>query len=196
MPMTAGSGPSGDWTSDRRSHGAPLVSLTLLLGGTRSGKSSLAVRRAQASGRAVVFVATGEAGDEEMAARIARHRAERPADWSTVEAPVALEDALAGVDGEVCVVVDCLSLWVANLMGRGDGEEAVVTAAQRAASACAARWGPTLAVSNEVGMGVVPDTPLGRDFRDLLGRVNAEWAARADEALLVVAGRTLALDAL
>ena len=170
--------------------------LTLLLGGARSGKSSLAVRRAQASGRAVVFVATGEAGDEEMAVRIARHRAERPADWSTVEVPVALEDALADVHGEACVVVDCLSLWVANQMGRGDGEEAVVAAAQRVASACAARGAPTLAVSNEVGMGIVPDTPLGRAYRDLLGRVNAVGAARADEALLVVAGRALALDAL
>jgi len=172
------------------------VSLTLLLGGARSGKSSLALRRAQDSGRAVVFVATGEAGDEEMAARIARHRAERPSDWSTVEVPLALGDALAGVHGEACVIVDCLSLWVANLMGRGDGEEAVVAAAERAASACAARRAPTLAVSNEVGMGVVPDTSLGRAYRDLLGRVNAVWAARADEALLVVAGRALALHAL
>jgi len=172
------------------------VPLTLLLGGARSGKSSLALRRAQVSGRMVVFVATGEAGDEEMAARIARHRAERPAGWSTVEVPLELEDALADVDGEACVVVDCLSLWVANLMGRGDAEEAVVAAAQRAASGCAARGAPTLAVSNEVGMGVVPDTSLGRAYRDLLGRVNAVWAARADEALLVVAGRALALDAL
>lgn len=172
------------------------MSLTLLLGGARSGKSSLAVRRAQASGRAVVFVATGEAGDAEMATRIARHRAERPAGWHTAEVPVALGEALAAVDGDACVVVDCLSLWVANLMGRGDGEEAVVGAAQEAASTCAARRAPTLAVSNEVGMGVVPDTPLGRAYRDVLGRVNAVWAACADEALLVVAGRALTLDAL
>jgi adenosylcobinamide kinase/adenosylcobinamide-phosphate guanylyltransferase len=171
------------------------MGLTLLLGGARSGKSALAVRRAPSSGAPVLFIATAEALDDEMASRIARHRAERDAGWTTIEAPLDPAAALAEAPPQACVVLDCLSLWVANLVQRGLAEEEVVRRAADAAALAAARQGPTIAVSNEVGMGVVPEFELGRRYRDVLGRVNAVWAEQADEALLVVAGRTLALEA-
>jgi len=168
--------------------------LTLLLGGARSGKSTLALHRASRSGAPVVFVATGEAGDDEMAARIARHRAERPAQWTTVEEPVGLAGALTACPAEACVIVDCLSLWVANAMGRDVDDGEIERLAGEAAALAAGRRAATIAVSNEVGMGVVPYHPLGRRYRDALGRVNALWAAAANEALLVVAGRVLRLE--
>lgn len=171
------------------------MGLTVLLGGARSGKSALALRRAAASGAPVVFVATAEAGDEEMARRIDRHRAERDPGWTTVEAPLDLAGALATTPPAACAIVDCISLWVANLLQQGLGEAELVEWAEEAIALATGRPGPTIAVSNEVGMGVVPEYELGRRYRDVLGRVNAAWAARADEALLVVAGRTLVLGA-
>lgn len=168
--------------------------LTFLLGGARSGKSSLAVRLAAESGRKVVVLATAQAReDAELAARIARHRLERPPAWSTVEEPLDLVGALRGARDESFVVVDCLTLWVANALEAGWDDEAVERAAAEAAGLAAARPGPTVVVSNEVGMGIVPVSALGRSFRDLLGRVNAVFAAEADRACLVVAGRTLEL---
>ena len=158
------------------------MTLVVYVGGARSGKSRLAVERARGAGAPVVFVATGEAGDDEMADRIARHRAERPAGWQTVEEPLELARALRDAPHGATVLVDCLSLWVAN-GGRGDD-------ALRAATARAAL---TIAVTNEVGMGIVPDNALARAYRDDLGRINAAWAAAADEAYFVVAGRTLRL---
>jgi adenosyl cobinamide kinase/adenosyl cobinamide phosphate guanylyltransferase len=128
-----------------------------------------------------------------MAARIRRHRAERAAAWTTIEEPRSLRDALAGVPADAFVVVDCLSLWVSNLIGAG-GEDAEIEAEAAAAAAVAAgRVAPTAAVSNEVGLGVVPATPLGRRYRDVLGHVNAVWAAAAERSFLVVAGQVLAL---
>jgi adenosylcobinamide kinase/adenosylcobinamide-phosphate guanylyltransferase len=169
------------------------VSLVLLLGGARSGKSSLAVDLAGRWNGPVTVLATGEAGDEEMAERIRRHRVERPSGWSTVEEPLALGDALARVEAEAAVVVECLSLWVANLLARGDSEAAVEEEARTVAGMAASRDSLTVAVSNEVGLGIVPATPLGRRYRDLLGRVNSLWAEAADEVALVVAGRPLRL---
>jgi adenosylcobinamide kinase/adenosylcobinamide-phosphate guanylyltransferase len=169
------------------------MALTLLLGGARSGKSGLALRRARAAGGQLVFVATAEARDEEMAARIARHRAERDPAWSTVEAPLELGAALVAAPRDACVVIDCLTLWVANLLDRGADDAAVLASASAAARGAADRPGPTIAITNEVGLGVVPAHPLGRRYRDLLGTVNVAWAELATEALLVVAGRTLAL---
>jgi adenosyl cobinamide kinase/adenosyl cobinamide phosphate guanylyltransferase len=162
--------------------------LTFLLGGARSGKSALALELAARAGGPVTFIATATAGDEEMAARIAAHRAGRPGAWTTVEEPLRLHEALQVAKGTV--VVDCLSLWVANLLEAGarDIEEQSV-----AAASVAARRGRTIAVSNEVGLGVVPATPLGRRYRDVLGRVNAAWAEAAEATLLVVAGRALPL---
>lgn len=170
------------------------MALTVLLGGARSGKSALAVRRASALSTPVVFVATAEALDDEMTARIERHRAERPAGWSTIEAPVDLAAALRQVPADACAVVDCLSLWVANLTQLGRDEDELVELVSEAAELATVRPGPTIAVSNEVGMGVVPEYELGRRYRDVLGRVNAIWAKRAAEAFLVVAGRSLALE--
>ena len=158
------------------------MTLVLLLGGARSGKSRLAVERADAHGAPVTFIATGQAGDEEMAERIEQHKAERPASWTTVEEPLELERALRAVPARDTAVVDCLSLWVAN-GGRDDG-------AVRAASE---REGLTIVVTNEVGLGIVPDNALARRYRDDLGRMNALWADAADEVYLVVAGKRLTL---
>lgn len=169
------------------------MALTLFTGGARSGKSARALGRGRAFGGPVVFVATAEARDAEMAERIDRHRAERSASWTTVEEPVELASALAAADPDALVIVDCLSLWVANLLERGEGERSVAALSDEAALLAAARPAPTVAVTNEVGMGVVPAYELGRRYRDVLGRVNAGWAAAAAEAFLVVAGRTLSL---
>lgn len=166
--------------------------LTVLIGGARSGKSSLALRLAADSGE-VVFIATAEARDEEMAERIERHRRERPSGWRVVEEPVALRGAVEAAPPTACVVVDCLSLWVSNLVDAGWADDAVEAESEKTARAAADRPGPTVVVSNEVGLGVVPATPLGRRYRDLLGHVNAIFAAAAAEALFVVAGRTLLL---
>ena len=165
------------------------MTLVVLLGGARSGKSRLAVDRAEREGAPVVFVATGEAGDEEMAERIERHRRERPDGWSTVEEPLELDRALAAVPAGATAVVDCLSLWVANALDSRPVEELAASAARTAS----ARDGLTIAVSNEVGLGIVPANPLARRYRDVLGRVNAIWAEAADEAYLVVAGKTTVL---
>jgi adenosyl cobinamide kinase/adenosyl cobinamide phosphate guanylyltransferase len=168
------------------------MALILLVGGARSGKSALAVNLASISGRPVTFVATAEARDPEMAERIARHRAARPKGWRTVEEPVDLRAAVVQAEG--CLVVDCLSLWVANLLDRGWSEDAIEDEAGAVATLAAARVPLTVAVTNEVGLGIVPSTPLGRSYRDLLGRVNAAWVASAAEAAFVVAGRLLPLS--
>lgn len=169
------------------------MSLLLLLGGARSGKSDLAVRLAGARAAPVVLVATAEAHDADMAGRIARHRVERPTHWSTLEEPRDLTGALASRPVEETVIVDCLTLWVSNLLLGGAEETSVLASAAQAAALARSRAGLTIAVSNEVGMGVVPDTPLGRRYRDLLGRVNVTWAGAADRACLLVAGRLLEL---
>jgi adenosyl cobinamide kinase/adenosyl cobinamide phosphate guanylyltransferase len=166
------------------------VSLVVLLGGARSGKSALAVRLA---GEAATLIATATAGDAEMEERIRRHRAERPAAWTTIEEPIDLAAALGSVGAGQAVVVDCLSLWVSNLMEAGRPDSAIEDEARAVAVAAAARGGLTVAVSNEVGLGIVPVTPAGRRYRDVLGRANASWAIAAERALLVVAGRTLEL---
>jgi adenosylcobinamide kinase / adenosylcobinamide-phosphate guanylyltransferase len=170
------------------------MSLHVLTGGARSGKSSLAVRAAAESGLAVVFIATAEARDAEFGQRIARHRAERPASWQLVEEAFELERALRAAARDAFVIVDCLSLWVANLLERGLAGDAIVDAARRSAARAAGRAAPTIAVTNEVGLGIVPENPLARAYRDLMGRVNAAWVAAADEAAFVVAGRALTLE--
>jgi adenosylcobyric acid synthase len=166
------------------------VSLVVLLGGARSGKSALAQRLA---GGQATLIATAAALDAEMEERIRRHRAERPPGWATVEETIELGRALADTGAETTVVVDCLSLWVANLLEAGRPDEEVEKEAGRVAAAAAGRAGLTVAVSNEVGMGVVPVSALGRRYRDVLGRVNASWVEAADRALLVVAGKAIPL---
>jgi adenosyl cobinamide kinase/adenosyl cobinamide phosphate guanylyltransferase len=169
------------------------MGLTFLVGGARSGKSRLAQAMALRADRPVVVIATAEAGDDEMAARIDRHRADRPPGWTTIEEPIDLDRALRSVDPAAFVVIDCLTLWVSNLLGRELADDDVATRADEAAGLAAAHAGGTVAVSNEVGMGVVPANAMARRYADLLGRVNATWAAAADRPFFVVAGRTLPL---
>jgi len=169
------------------------VGFTLLIGGARAGKSSLAARLAQRTGFPVTFIATAEGGDEEMKERIARHRADRPDGWITVEEPVEVARAIASAGDTV--IVDCLTLWVSNLVLAGRADEDVQRCAETAAAIAADREGHIFVVTNEVGLGVHPSSELGRRFRDLLGRVNAIWADKAAEVLLVVAGRSIRLDA-
>ncbi len=171
------------------------MALSVLLGGARSGKSTLAVSCGAAYHGPVCFIATATAGDEEMAARIAHHRAERPATWQTVEEPLELEAALAGADEDALVILDCLTLWVSNQLAAGTPDQDIAEHAARAAGRAAGRAAPVIAVSNEVGMGIVPADPLARRFRDIHGRVNAIWVAQAAQASLVVAGALLGLAA-
>jgi adenosylcobinamide kinase / adenosylcobinamide-phosphate guanylyltransferase len=163
----------------------------LVLGGVRAGKSAWAVARAGELGERVAFVATAEPCDPEMAERIRRHRASRPPGWTTVEAPVALADALGGLEDKAdVVVIDCLNLWVANLLGDPPElpERRLLAETGRLTAALARRSFQALVVSNEVGCGVHPETALGRRFRDALGLVNQAVARAADEVVLMVAG--------
>ena len=169
------------------------MALTLLLGGARSGKSALAERAAARWAGPVTVVATAQARDAEMAERIRRHRGQRPADWRTVEEPFDLETAIAKAATGTYVLVDCLTLWVSNLVEQGLTDEQVGRRARAAADVAAGRPGPTVVVSNEVGSGIVPADALSRRYRDLLGQVNAAWAAAANQTLLLVAGRAVPL---
>ena len=177
--------------------------LILILGGARSGKSAHAEQLARRRGGEVLFVATATAGDDEMAWRIAAHRADRPAGWRTLEAPSGVAEVVAALnDPSGTIILDCVTLLVSNLLLAH--EAAGGTAIERAIDAeidalldrigsNAATW---IVVSNEVGMGLVPPYPLGRAYRDLLGRANARLAARADRAYLLVAGLPLDLKRL
>jgi adenosyl cobinamide kinase/adenosyl cobinamide phosphate guanylyltransferase len=165
----------------------------LLLGGARSGKSALAVRIASRSAAPVAMIATAEAGDPEMADRIARHRAQRPQSWTTVEEPTALVEAVGSAPVGQFLIVDCLTLWVSNRMARGDDDGSISGSARAAAEVLAGRRPGAVVVSNEVGLGIVPENALARRFRDTLGVVNTTFAAAADRSLLLAAGRILEL---
>jgi len=168
------------------------MALTVLIGGVRSGKSDIAADMAERSRLPVVFIATAEPRDDEMTNRIERHREQRPSSWKTVEAPIDLAEAITAAPDAALVVVDCLTLWVSNLMERFDDADIFRTATQ-AAGVATGRHAPVVAVTNEVGAGIVPDNALARRYRDLLGGVNKIWTAAAERALLVVAGRVLDL---
>lgn len=168
------------------------MSLTLLLGGARSGKSSLAVEIGHRSDGPVTYVATAPPIDDDMADRIARHRDERPADWVTVEEELDLFGAVSAVDAGL-VIIDCLTLWTSNLMWHDVADDEIRQRASATAALCAERQERVVAISNEVGLGVHPDTELGRRYRDVLGWVNQAFAAVADPALLLVAGKALVL---
>lgn len=158
----------------------------LVLGGARSGKSAFAQSLAEGAAPERLYLATATAGDDEMAARIARHRADRGADWTTREEPLNLVGALiAEARPARVVLVDCLTLWLTNLMLSDRDPEAE---AARLAEAIPALAGPTVFVSNEVGWGIVPETPLGRTFRDAQGRANMAVAGACDAVVLVAAG--------
>ena len=175
--------------------------MTLILGGARSGKSSHAQKLAAEQGKSVLYVATAEARDKEMAARIAAHRAERPAHWRTLEAPL---DVGAGIRANIgaadVVLIDCLTLLASNVIAPmpenvsyEDAERALMEEIEgliAAYSESAARW---ILISNEVGLGLVPPYPLGRRYRDALGRANQHLAKTADEVLFMVAGLQMTL---
>jgi adenosylcobinamide kinase/adenosylcobinamide-phosphate guanylyltransferase len=163
--------------------------IVLVLGGVRSGKSRYA-QELGARGERVAFLATAEAGDDEMRDRIAKHRADRPASWTTIEAPIAVEDALLQCGSQFdTIVVDCLTVWTANLMEHeaSDGGR-VLAHADRLAELLRRCSGCVILVSNEVGSGIVPDNEMSRTYRDLLGGMNQRIAAAADEVILMVAG--------
>jgi len=166
----------------------------LVLGGARSGKSRYAVEQAREIGGSTAVVATARALDPDMAARIARHRAERPAGWTTLEEPrdVVAVARRAAASHDV-LVIDCITVWVANLMERGDDDTAVLAAADDLAKLMRERLASLVVVSNEVGAGVHPPTALGRRFGDLLGFVNQRLAAAADRVTLMVAGIPVAM---
>jgi adenosylcobinamide kinase/adenosylcobinamide-phosphate guanylyltransferase len=163
--------------------------LALILGGTRSGKSGYALELAKKFSAPRLYLATAEAGDEEMAARIAKHRQDRGEGWDTMEVPLDLAGAVAAGQGRYQVILaDCLTLWLSNWLVRG-GDSAelkkvcleLVNILERAAT-------PTILVSNEVGWGIVPENPLAREFRDWAGWLHQLLAAAADLVVLTVAG--------
>ena len=169
------------------------MAVTVLIGGARAGKSALAVEIANAWKAGITFIATGEARDEEMATRIEQHRAARDVGWTTIEEPVELAKAIESAPAGDLTIVDCLTLWVSNLIGRGIHSDEIEERAREAAARAGERRAPVIVVTNEVGSGIVPTTPLGRAYRDLLGSVNSIFAARARDVLYVAAGRAVSM---
>jgi adenosylcobinamide kinase/adenosylcobinamide-phosphate guanylyltransferase len=172
--------------------------IVLFTGGARSGKSTRAEQYAVLRNQPVVYIATAEAGDDEMRARIAQHQCRRPASWVTREAPLAVAAAIAEQASGSVVLLDCLSLLVSNLLLAHEADPAPAVDAEIAAivTAAQARDLTLIVVTNEVGMGIVPAYPLGRQYRDLLGRANQQVAAAADEVYLLVCGIPVELRAL
>jgi adenosyl cobinamide kinase/adenosyl cobinamide phosphate guanylyltransferase len=165
------------------------ASLTFVLGGARSGKSRYAEGLVAALPPPWLYVATAEAGDHEMAARIRAHRSRRGPSWRTIEAPRDLPAALAACEG-MPVLIDCLTLWLSNLLLANADIDQETERLERSLAEAAA---PIVLVANEVGSGIVPDHPLGRKFRDLQGLLNQRIAARADRVVLMVAGLPVAV---
>jgi adenosylcobinamide kinase/adenosylcobinamide-phosphate guanylyltransferase len=177
-------------------HAGQLPPLTLVLGGARSGKSRFAEALVEGAAACGTYCATAEAGDAEMAARIAAHRARRDGGgrgifWHTVEAPLAVAGIIAAEATPARpLLIDCLTLWLSNLlMAEAPIDEAFATFRMALRDAA----GPIVLVANEVGLGLVPETPLGRHFRDSAGRLNQEIAALADRVVFVAAGLPLVL---
>ncbi len=169
---------------DRTTGGNPFVSL--VLGGARSGKSSFAEAEVLAHGLDCLYLATSEAFDNEMEVRIARHRERRGPEWTTIEEPLALADVLAAEsDPKRAILVDCLTLWLANLLG---AERDLPAEFERLVRVLAGVAGPVVLVSNEVGQGIVPDNALARRFRDEAGRLHQQIAAVAGRVVFVTAG--------
>ncbi len=182
------------------------MTLTFVTGGARSGKSAFAERLARESGLPVTYLATMRAGDDELAARVERHRARRPEGWTTVEEPLRLAGAIAAAPPGDLLLVDCLGLWVANVLfdtvpdpdaaRAADFETAVDGCLGRTAEAVAelaARPGPAVVVTNEVGSGIVPAGALSRYYRDALGLTNQAFAAAAERAFVLISGLPLQL---
>ena len=173
------------------------MSLTVLIGGARSGKSSLAVdigRRYQAvSSSPVSFIATAPTIDDDMRQRIERHVNERPANWQTIEEQLNLTTALDAVP-EGLIIIDCLTLWTSNLMWDGKSDQYIRNQATTDAAGVGLRCDPVVVITNEVGLGIVPENALARRYRDVHGFVNQTWAAAADTVLHLIAGRATKLE--
>lgn len=166
------------------------MTVTFLLGGARSGKSRRAQVLAEQASPSRVFIATAEPLDDEMARRIARHQAERAEGWRTVEAPLDLAPALGEAKPDEAIVIDCLTLWLSNLMHHGRDVEDETA---RLCAALPAATKPVFLVSNELGLGLVPESPIGRAFRDAQGRLNQAVASACDVVEFVAAGLPLRL---
>ena len=162
-----------------------LPHLTLVLGGARSGKSRHAEALIEALPAPWAYIATAQAYDDEMRARIAEHRARRSQDWLTIDAPLTLPEAIRAIPAGQPVLVDCLTLWLTNIML---AEHDIPAASRDLVEACVRSTAPVVLVSNEVGLGIVPDNALARRFRDDAGRLNQKVAAAADEVLFMVSG--------
>ncbi len=169
--------------------GAMASSVILVIGGARSGKSSFAQTLAQGREGRKVFIATAQAGDDEMRLRIEKHRSERPTGWHTIEEPRRLLQALDGCAGTCEVVlIDCIGLWISNLLLADNADGAILQEVEAVLARCRTSKACVIIVSNETGMGIVPDNRLSRRFRDVLGKTNQELAAAADEVYFLVAG--------
>ncbi|MFA7404256.1 MAG: bifunctional adenosylcobinamide kinase/adenosylcobinamide-phosphate guanylyltransferase [Pelobacteraceae bacterium] len=170
-----------------------------ITGGARSGKSTFAEQRAVAFGAPLCYLATAQALDSEMDERVRRHRDRRGADWTTIEEPIHLSQALARCDGQFGVIlVDCVTLWLSNLLFKYEDageniEERIAGDVQRLKGTLHGMATPVILVSNEVGMGIVPDNSLARLFRDIAGTTNQSLAAAADEVQAVISGIPLKL---
>ena len=172
---------------------ANTVPVTLVLGGAASGKSRFAQQLAERQPGSLLYVATALAGDDEMAERIARHRQARGERWRTLEAPLDLTVVVPAATGHSAVLVECVTLWLTNLLLAGESPAAVWPAVEVFLKVLAGLPAPLILVSNEVGQGIVPEHALARTFRDLAGQVNQRLAARADSVWLVTAGLPLQL---
>jgi len=167
--------------------------LILIGGGVRCGKSTFALALARRLGKQRVYVATAEARDDEMALRIERHLQERGTEFRTIEAPLNVVEALGAAGEADVVVLDCLTLWLSNLLLRGDAQPAILRQVDRLIETARSKRGHTIVVTNEVGMGIVPETPLGRAFRDLCGRAHQAISARAEEVYFGALGSLIRL---
>lgn len=176
-----------------------MAQIIFITGGARSGKSSFAEKRAREFGAPLGYLATAQSLDSEMDERIKRHRQRRGGDWSTIEEPVYLSQALARCDGQFqAILVDCLTLWLSNLLFKYEDaaeqiEERIYEDLQRLKSTLQGMVTPVILVSNEVGMGIVPDNTLARLFRDIAGTANQTLAGAADEVHAVISGIPLRL---
>jgi adenosyl cobinamide kinase/adenosyl cobinamide phosphate guanylyltransferase len=166
----------------------------MLLGGARSGKSVLAVRLMREAPGDVVMIVTAEGGDDEMVERIRQHRSSRPSEWLVVEEPTEILAAVNDVDDRAGLIIDCLTLWVSNLMGLGLEDREILERAQHASEWARGRAGHTIVVSNEVGSGIVPVNALARRYRDLLGSVNSIWAGASHAVFMTVAGGVVRVE--
>lgn len=187
-----GSGVRGQWSGKNIEHRTPNSKLVFIIGGARSGKSGFALKLAESIKGKRLYIATAEALDEEMEERIKKHKKERGNNWNNIEEPIKIADVIKKNKKYGVILLDCLTLWISNLMhkktgarGHGPGVSKTVT---EFISACKKAGANIIIVSNEVGLGIVPDNPLARRFRDIAGYANQKIADAADEVYFMVSG--------